>query len=55
MRRKNSLAFWDTNESPNLCQTTWPGDSQRKQKTSRIVDFAVPVDHRVKLKEKRDK
>ena len=42
---KTSLVFWDTNGSPNL------------PNLYRIVDFAVPVDHRVKLKEseKRDK
>ena len=38
---------------------TRPSDSQQQQKnrTSQTVDFAVPADHRVKLKasEKRDK
>ena len=45
-----SLGFWDTNGSPNLGQTTKPGESQ-------ILDFAIPAEHRVKLKEgeKRDK
>ena len=33
--------FWDTNGSP--------------KKTSRIVDFAVTADHRVKLKESKKK
>ena len=39
----------------NLDQMTRPTDSQQQKK--RIVDFSVPVDHRVKLKEseKRDK
>ena len=41
-----------TNGSPNLAQTTIIIDKKK-----RIADFAVPVDHRVKLKEceKRDK
>ena len=62
-----SLEFSDTNGSSNLGQTSRPSDSQQKKKkeekknetkrTCRIVDFAVPADHRVKLKErgKRDK
>ena len=39
-----------------LILTTRPYDNQQ-QKTCKIVDFAVPVDHRVKLKEseKKDK
>ena len=59
------LGFWDTNGSCNLGQTTWLCESQqqkkkkkkKKKRTYRIVDFAVPADHRIKLKEieKRDK
>ena len=51
------LGFWDTNRSPNLGQTTRLYNNQQKKKTSEIVDFPVPVDHRVTLKEckKRDK
>ena len=53
--------------SSNLGQTTRPSDSQqkkkkkkkkkkkRKKRTSRIVDFAVPADHRVKQKESEKK
>ena len=60
-----------TNESPNLAQTIRPCYNQQKKKkkkkrkrkknekkrTCLIVDFVVPVDHRVKLKEneKKDK
>ena len=56
---QNSLGFRDTNGWPNLSQKTRPSDSQQKQKTKRnchIVNFAVPDDHRGKLKEseKRD-
>ena len=52
--------LWDflyTNRSSNLGQTTRPSDSQQKNRTWRIVYFAVPADHRVKLNEseKRDK
>ena len=59
------LVFWDANGSPNLGQITRPYNNQKKKKKKRkrkkriciIVDFAVPADHRVKLKEseKKDK
>ena len=54
---QTSLGFWDTNRSPNLGQTTRPSNKQQKKRTCQIVDFAVPADHRIKLKEskKRDK
>ena len=39
------------NKSPDLGQTTRPYNNQQKKRTCRIVDFAVPVDQRVKLKE----
>ena len=45
-----------------LGQTTRPYDSQQQQqqpqqqnRTCQIVDFTVPVDHRVKLKESEKK
>ena len=47
--------------SPNLDQKTRPYNYQpkkkKKKKICKIVDFAVPADHRIKLKEyeKRDK
>ena len=55
------LGFWDTNGSTNLGQTTRPHNNQQQQqqkkKTRKIVDFAMPADQRLKLKEneKRDK
>ena len=49
------LQFWDTNGLSNLSQTTRPSDSQQKKRTCKIVDFAVPADHRVKLKESKKK
>ena len=53
------LGFRDTNGSLNLSQTTRSSDSQqekeKKKKICRIVDFAVPVDHRVRLKENEKK
>ena len=54
---QNSLGFRDTNRSPNLSQTTRFSDSQQQQqkRTCRIVDFAVPNDHRMKLKERKKK
>ena len=66
MRRTNSSGIWHKNGSPNLGQTTRSHNNQQKKKkkkkkkrkkTCRIVNFAVPADHRVKLKEseKRDR
>ena len=56
------LGFWDTGGSPNLGQAIRPTNNQQqkkkgKKRTCRIVDFAVPADHRLKLKEneKKDK
>ena len=55
--QKTPLGFWDTNWSPNLRQTTRPSDSHKKKRTCWVVDFGVPADNRVKLKEneKRNK
>ena len=52
--------LWYTNGSPNLGPKTRSYDNQQKKKKKKIckiVDFAVPADHRIKLKEcaKRDK
>ena len=54
---QTTMALWHTNESPNLGQKTRPCRSQKKKKkkgkkkrTCKIVDFAVPADHRIKLK-----
>ena len=46
------ITFWDTNRSFNLGQTTGPYNNQQKKekRTCRIVDFAVPFDHKVKMK-----
>ena len=50
------IIIWDTNWSRNLGQTTRPYNNQQKKKrTSRIVDFAVSADHKVKLKENEEK
>ena len=43
------LEFWDTNGSPNLDQTTRPYNNQQQKEN--LLDFAVPSDNRVKLKE----
>ena len=48
------MGFCDTNGSPYLSQTTRPYYNQQKKKkkiTCWFVDFAVPADHRLKLKE----
>ena len=58
MVSNNSNRFWHTNGSPNLGQTTKPYSDQQQQKkkgTCKIVNFAVPADHRVKLKESKKK
>ena len=47
-----------TNGSPNLGQKTRPySNQQKKKRTCKIVDFAVPAEHGIKLKEseKKDK
>ena len=53
------MGLWHTNGSPNLDQKNRPynNQQQKKKKICKIVDFAVPADHRIKLKEceKRDK
>ena len=58
------MGLWHTHGSPNLGQKTRPNDNQQKKKKKKkkkrigkIVDFAVPADHRIKLKEseKKDK
>ena len=51
------LRFRHTNGSLNSGQTTRPYNNEQKKRTYKIVDFAVPADHRVKLKEneKKDK
>ena len=45
---------WDFNiETDNLI-SAWesrPYNNQRKKRTCKIVDFAVPADHRIRLKE----
>ena len=47
------MGLWHTNGSPNLGQKTRPYNNQQKKKKKicKIVDFAVPADHRIKLKE----
>ena len=42
---------------PNLGQKTRPYSNQQKKRTCKIVDFVVPPDHRINLKEseKKDK
>ena len=53
------MGLWHKNRSPNLGQKLRPYNNQQKKKKKicKIVDFAVPADHRIKLKEceKRDK
>ena len=50
------LGFWHTNGSPNLGQTTRPYiKNEKKKRTCKIVDFAIPADHKVKLKESEKK
>ena len=61
LEMQTPMGFWDTNGSPNISQTTDIViiDKKKKKKkwTYRIVDFAIPAEHRVKLKEsgKKDK
>ena len=46
------MGLWHTDGSPNLGQRTRPyNNQQQKKRICKIVDFAVPIDHRIKLKE----
>ena len=45
------MGLWHTHGSPNLGQKTRPYNYQQKKRTCKIVDFAVPADQRIKLKE----
>ena len=51
------MGLWHTNGWPNLGQKTGPYNNHKKKRTCKIVDFAVPADHRINLKEseKKDK
>ena len=51
------VGLWYTNGSPNLGPNTRSYSNQQKKRICKIVDFALPADHRIKLKEceKRDK
>ena len=52
------MGLWYTKGSPNLGQKTRPNDNQQQQKKERIykiVDFAVPADHKIKLRESKKK
>ena len=59
MTHTTPMGLWHTNGSPNLNHKTRPYNNQEKKrkKICKIVDFAVPADQRIKLKEweKRDK
>ena len=50
------MGLWHTNGSPNLDQKTRPYNNQQKI-ICKIVNFAVPADNRIRLKEceKKDK
>ena len=52
------MGLWHTHGSPNLGQKTRPYGNQQKKKekkTCKIVDFAGPADHRIKLKRSKKK
>ena len=51
------MGLWHTDGSPNLGQKTRPNNNLQKKRIFKIVNFAVPGDHRIKLKEneKKDK
>ena len=58
------MRLWHTDGSPDLGQKTRPNNNRQKKKKKeikkricKIVDFAVPADHSIKLKEceKKDK
>ena len=46
------MGLWHRDGWPNLGQKTRPNNNQQKKKRIwKIVNFAVPADHRIKLKE----
>ena len=47
---KTPVELWYTNGLPKLGLKTRPYNNQQK-KISKLVDFAVPADHKIKLKE----
>ena len=51
------MELWHTYGSPNLDQKTRRYNYQQNKRICKIVDFAVPADHIIKLKEcqKKDK
>ena len=55
------MGYQHTHRLPNLCLKTRLNNNQQQQqqkkRTCKIIDFAVPADHRIKLKEseKNDK
>ena len=56
------MGLWHTHGSPNPGQKTRPYNNQQKKKKKKkrickSIDYAVPADHRIKLKEceKKDK
>ena len=53
----NSLTFWDTNGSPHPSQKTSLSDNYKKKKKKwrncRLMDFVVPENQRVKIKESK--
>ena len=50
------MGLWHTHGSPNLGQKTRSyNNQQKKKKICKIVNFAVPADHRIKLKECKNK
>ena len=40
---KTLWGIWETNRPPNLGQMARLSDSKNKKRTSRTIDFAVPV------------
>ena len=48
--------LWDFDiHTDHLISTRRPDNQQQKKRTGKIVDFAVPADHRIKLKESEKK
>ena len=48
---QNSMGLWHTYGLSNLGQKTRPYSNHQKKRTFKIVDFAVPANQRIKLKE----
>ena len=49
---RTAVGFSDTDGSPDFGQNSKPSDCQQKNRTYRIVDLTVPLNHRIEFNER---